>query len=117
LSTAPSEQRQRRAERVLEVSWADGTHYSLPLEYLRTHSPSAEVQGHGPGQQILVAGKRAVGVSAIEPVGQYGVLLRFDDGHDTGIFSWDTLARLGRDYADNWRTYVAALEKAGLGRD
>ncbi|MHB1282938.1 MAG: gamma-butyrobetaine hydroxylase family protein [Metallibacterium scheffleri] len=117
MSTAPSELRLRRAERVLEVSWADGTHYSLPLEYLRTHSPSAEVQGHGPGQQILVAGKRAVGVSAIEPVGQYGVLLRFDDGHDTGIFSWDTLARLGRDYAGNWQAYVAALEKAGLGRD
>lgn len=117
MSTAPSELRLRRAERVLEVSWADGTHYSLPLEYLRTHSPSAEVQGHGPGQQILVAGKRAVGVSAIEPVGQYGVLLRFDDGHDTGIFSWDTLARLGRDHAGNWQTYLAALEKAGLGRD
>lgn len=117
MSTAPSELRLRRAERVLEVSWTDGTRYSLQLEYLRTHSPSAEVQGHGPGQQILVAGKRNVGVTAIEPVGQYGVLLRFDDGHDTGIFSWDTLARLGRDYASNWQTYLAALERAGLGRD
>lgn len=106
-----------RATGILHLQFDDGLAASLDAEYLRVESPSAEVQGHGPGQQILVAGKRAVGVSAIEPVGQYGVLLRFDDGHDTGIFSWDTLARLGRDYAGNWQAYLAALEKAGLGRD
>lgn len=117
MSVAPEELRLRRAERLLEVRWADGTQYRLPLEYLRVHSPSAEVQGHGPGQQVLVAGKRNVGVAAIEPVGQYGVLLRFDDGHDTGIFSWETLARLGRDQDANWKSYLAALESAGLGRD
>lgn len=116
MSTAPSELCLRRAERVLEVSWTDGTRYSLPLEYLRTHSPSAEVQGHGPGQQILVAGKRNVGVTAIEPVGQYGVLLRFDDGHDTGIFAWDTLHALGRAQARNWQIYLDALLRAGLSR-
>ena len=113
----PQELRLRREARELLVRWADGTAYTLPLEYLRVHSPSAEVQGHGPGQQVLVAGKRTVGVSAIEPVGQYGVLLRLDDGHDTGIYSWDTLARLGRDYAANWAGYLAALQQAGLGRD
>ena len=116
MSTAPSELRLRRAERVLEVSWADGTHYSLPLEYLRTHSPSAEVQGHGPGQRVLVGGKGAVNIAAIEPVGQYAVLLRFDDGHDTGIFAWDTLYALGRDQARNWQGYLDALQRAGLSR-
>ena len=117
MSAPPSELRLRRAERVLEVRWDDGTQYALQLEYLRTHSPSAEVQGHGPGQQVLVAGKRNVGVTAIEPVGHYGVLLRFDDGHATGIFSWETLARLGRDQARNWQSYLAALQAAGLTRD
>lgn len=114
---APAELRLRRAERMLEVRWTDGTAYALPLEYLRTHSPSAEVQGHGPGQEVLVAGKRNVGVDSIEPVGQYGILLRFDDGHQTGIFSWDTLARLGRDQARNWSNYLDALQRAGLARD
>ncbi len=113
----PAELCLRRAERVLVVRWDDGTRFELPLEYLRTHSPSAEVQGHGPGGQVLVAGKRNVGVSAIEPVGQYGVLLRFDDGHATGIFGWDTLARLGRDYATLWPRYLDALQRAGLSRD
>lgn len=105
-----------RASHILEVSFDDGVTFRLPLEYLRTHSPSAEVQGHGPGQQVLVAGKRDVGVDAIEPVGHYGVLLRFDDGHDTGIYAWPTLYRLGRDQDANWKTYLAALEAAGRSR-
>jgi len=106
-----------RASRVLEVAFDDGATFRLPCEYLRVHSPSAEVQGHGPGQRVLVAGKRGVNIAAIEPVGHYGVLLRFDDGHDTGIFSWQTLHQLGRDQAVQWDAYVAALAAAGLSRD
>lgn len=105
-----------RASHILEVSFDDGAHFHLPFEYLRTHSPSAEVQGHGPGQQVLVAGKRHVGIDAIEPVGHYGVLLRFDDGHDTGIFAWSTLYRLGRDQHVNWQAYLTALDNAGCDR-
>lgn len=105
-----------RASHVLEVSFDDGANFRLPFEYLRTHSPSAEVQGHGPGQQILVAGKANVGIDAIEPVGHYGVLLRFDDGHDTGIFAWSTLYRLGLDQDTNWRAYLNAVADAGLSR-
>jgi DUF971 family protein len=105
-----------RASHVLEVGFSSGETFRLPCEYLRVNSPSAEVQGHGPQQRKLVAGKRGVNIAAIEPVGHYGVLLRFDDGHDTGIFSWSTLYTLGREQADNWATYLAALEAAGLQR-
>jgi DUF971 family protein len=106
-----------RASRLLEVAFDDGQTFRLPLEYLRVESPSAEVQGHGPGQKVLVAGKREVGVRAIEPVGHYGVLLRFDDGHDTGIYSWTTLHELGREQAQRFTAYLEALERAGLSRD
>lgn len=106
-----------RASRLLEVAFDDGQTFRLPLEYLRVESPSAEVQGHGPGQKVLVAGKREVGVRAIEPVGHYGVLLRFDDGHDTGIYSWTTLHELGREQAQRFAAYLDALERAGLSRD
>ena len=105
-----------QASHVLEVAFDDGASYRLPCEYLRVESPSAEVQGHGPGQKVLVAGKRNVNVRAIEPMGNYGVLLRFDDGHDTGIFSWSLLHQLGREYDSRWATYSAALEAAGLSR-
>jgi DUF971 family protein len=103
--------------RVLEVAFEDGSRFQLPCEYLRVESPSAEVQGHGPGQKVLVAGKRAVGIGAIEPVGHYGVLLRFDDGHDTGIFSWSTLYTLGREMEQRFGCYLDALAAAGLSRD
>ena len=106
-----------RASHVLEVAFDSGEVFRLPAEYLRVHSPSAEVQGHGPGQQVLVAGKRHVNIAAIEPVGHYAVLLRFDDGHDTGIYSWSTLHALGRAQAENWAQYEAALAAAGLSRD
>jgi DUF971 family protein len=106
-----------RASHVLEVGFDTGEVFRLPCEYLRVNSPSAEVQGHGPGQQVLVAGKRDVNIAAIEPVGHYGVLLRFDDGHDTGIFTWDTLYRLGRGQAEGWTGYLAALDAAGASRD
>ncbi len=105
-----------QASHVLEVAFDDGARFRLPLEYLRVESPSAEVQGHGPGQKVLVAGKRDVGVKAIEPMGNYGVLLRFDDGHATGIFSWNLLHQLGREYDARWATYLAALAAAGLAR-
>lgn len=106
-----------RGSRRLEVAFEDGTRFELPCEYLRVNSPSAEVQGHGPGQKQLVAGKRAVNIQAIEPIGHYGVLLRFDDGHDTGIYAWSTLYQLGRDFESGWQAYLDALDAAGLSRD
>jgi DUF971 family protein len=106
-----------RASRELEVAFDDGQHYRLPCEYLRVESPSAEVQGHGREQKVLVPGKRAVNIGAIEPVGNYAVLLRFDDGHCTGLYSWAYLAELGREQATRWPAYLAALEAAGLSRD
>jgi DUF971 family protein len=105
-----------RASHLLEVSFESGETFKLPCEYLRTHSPSAEVQGHGPGQRVLVAGKRHVNIDGIDPVGHYAVLLRFDDGHQTGIFSWSVLHDLGRNQDTNWAAYLAAMEQAGLAR-
>ena len=106
-----------RASHVLEVAFDDGAVFRLPAEYLRVNSPSAEVQGHGPGQKVLVAGKRDVNVDAVEPVGNYAVLLRFDDGHATGIYSWDVLYDLGRHQEPNWQAYLDALAAAGLSRE
>lgn len=119
--TAPiaTELRLRTTSRVLQVTFADGQVFELPFEYLRVHSPSAEVKGHGPGQEVLVTGKSGVGIRAIEPVGQYAVKLVFDDGHDTGLFTWKYLHELGRDQSDNWQRYlarVAASTAAGAGR-
>ena len=102
---------------VLDVAFDDGKRFSLPVEYLRVHSPSAEVRGHGPGQEVLQVGKRQVGVAAIEPVGVYAVKLVFTDGHDTGIYSWDYLHELGMKQEANWKTYIARLEQAGKSRD
>jgi DUF971 family protein len=104
------------ASRVLEVVFDNGERFRLPCEYLRVNSPSAEVQGHGPGQKVLVHGKSGVGIDALEPTGHYGVLIRFDDGHASGIFGWDTLYDLGRDYDTAWPAYLAALEAKGLSR-
>ena len=101
---------------MLEVAFDGGEAFRLPAEYLRVNSPSAEVQGHGPGQRVLVSGKANVNIDAVEPVGNYAVLLRFDDGHASGIFSWDVLYTLGRDHARNWQAYVDALDAAGLHR-
>ncbi|MER3546044.1 MAG: 1-(5-phosphoribosyl)-5-((5-phosphoribosylamino)methylideneamino)imidazole-4-carboxamide isomerase [Rhodanobacteraceae bacterium] len=106
-----------RASHTLEVAFDTGERFDLPCEYLRVHSPSAEVQGHGPGQQVLIAGKRDVNIDAIEPIGNYGVLLRFSDGHATGIFSWSTLYDLGVNQERNWKVYLEALEKNALNRD
>ena len=105
-----------RASHALEVAFDSGERFTLPCEYLRVESPSAEVQGHGPGQKVLVPGKRDVNIDAIEPVGHYGVLLRFSDGHATGIFSWNTLHTLGREYDARWAEYLAELDSRGLSR-
>ena len=101
-----TEIRLRRATRVLEVSFTDGSRFELPFEYLRVHSPSAEVKGHGLGEEVLVTGKEGVGIAAVEPVGQYAVKLVFDDGHDTGLFTWKYLHELGRDHAVKWARYL-----------
>lgn len=105
-----------RASHVLEVGFEDGRNYRLPAEYLRVNSPSAEVQGHGPGQKVLVAGKADVAIEEIVPVGNYAVLLKFSDGHQTGIYAWDVLESLGRDLERNWQEYLDALTAAGLSR-
>jgi DUF971 family protein len=94
-AAAPTEIRLRSKSRLLQVSFADGVQYQLPFEYLRVNSPSAEVQGHGPGQKVLVTGKENVLITAIEPVGHYAVKLVFDDGHDSGLFTWKYLRELG----------------------
>lgn len=106
-----------RASRLLEATFADGRNFRLPAEFLRVHSPSAEVQGHGPGQRVLLGGRRNVNISAIEPIGNYGVLLRFDDGHATGIFSWDTLYDYGCRQQAMWEQYLQDLADAGMARD
>jgi DUF971 family protein len=102
----PAEIKLRTTSRVLEVSFEDGSHFKLPFEYLRVHSPSAEVQGHGPGQEVLVLGKENVGIRTVEPVGQYAVKLVFDDGHDTGLYTWKYLYELGRDQEKKWARYL-----------
>ncbi|HEX3845178.1 MAG TPA: DUF971 domain-containing protein [Steroidobacteraceae bacterium] len=106
----PLEIKLRRTARLLEVTFEDGSRFELPFEYLRVYSPSAEVKGHGPGQETLVLGKEAVGIRAIEPVGQYAVKLVFDDGHDTGLYTWKHLYELGRDREEKWTRYLARVQ-------
>jgi DUF971 family protein len=99
--------------RVLELRFDDGYSCNLTCEYLRVNSPSAEVQGHGPGQEVLQKGKEEVGISEITPTGNYAIKLHFDDGHDTGIFTWGYLYALGQRYEDNWQQYLDKLTAAG----
>jgi DUF971 family protein len=103
--------------RILEVAFADGRRFRLPCEFLRVHSPSAEVRGHGPGQDVLPTGKKDVAIVAIEPVGNYAVKLVFSDGHDSGLFSWEYLYTLGNDQDALWQQYLDRLQKAGARRD
>ena len=105
------------ADRVLRVEFDDGTTSSLPAEYLRVESPSAEVQGHSPDQKRIVAGKRSVAIVGIEPVGNYAVRLLFDDRHDTGIYSWDYLYELGENQEKYWSQYLEKLAAAGASRE
>jgi DUF971 family protein len=113
---APTEIHLHKQSRVLEISFDDGKQFSYPAEYLRVYSPSAEVQGHGPGQEVLQVGKEAVNIAHIEPVGNYAICLHFDDEHNTGIYSWETLYRLGANYEKNWQRYLARLKEAGYER-
>lgn len=99
--------------RVLEVAFEDGTRFKLPCEFLRVYSPSAEVRGHGPGQETLPLGKENVNIARIEPVGNYAIKLCFDDGHDTGLYSWEWLYHLGSERPRLWQEYLARLAKAG----
>jgi len=109
----PTEIRLRRQSRRLELTYDDGASFSLPAEYLRVHSPSAEVRGHGPGQEVLQVGKENIGMRTIEPIGQYAIKIVFDDGHDTGLYSWDYLYELGAHQEERWQRYLDRLAAAG----
>ena len=109
----PAEIRLHQKSRVLEIHFDDGTHFDLPCEYLRVYSPSAEVRGHSPGQEVLQTGKEDVNIVAVEPVGRYAVKLVFDDGHQSGIYSWDLLYRLGKNRKELWGDYLRRLQEAG----
>jgi len=113
----PVEIRVKSAEKRLEIDFDDGRNFALPAELLRVESPSAEVQGHGPGGKTLVPGKRNVGIAGVDAVGNYAIRIRFDDGHDTGIFSWTYLRELGERQDEIWNAYLAALASRGLSRD
>lgn len=112
----PTDIKLHQKSRVLEVTFEDGRQFRFPAEYLRVYSPSAEVRGHGPGQEVLQLGKEGVNITNIEPIGTYAVLLHFDDGHNTGIYSWDLLHRLGENQEELWRTYLERLANAGYPR-
>ncbi len=107
----------KKEEQVLEVAFEDGKRFAMPAEYLRVDSPSAEVQGHGPGDKRIVAGRRNVGIMEVVPVGNYAVRLKFDDLHDSGLYGWDTLYDMGAEYETRWAAYLKALEENGLSRD
>ncbi len=106
-----------QASRVLEIGFADGSLFRIPFELMRVYSPSAEVQGHGPGQEVLQTGKRDVGITKLEMVGHYAVQPTFSDGHDTGLFAWPYLYKLGAEQADLWQRYQQRLAEAGIDRD
>jgi DUF971 family protein len=112
----PTEIKLHQKSRVLEVHFEDGAHFELTCEYLRVYSPSADVKGHGPGQGVLQTGKEFVNITAIEPVGNYAVKLCFDDGHSTGIYTWDYLYELGSHSERYWMDYLDALKRAGCQR-
>ena len=113
----PTEIRLHQQSRILELAYADGSRFRLPCEFLRVYSPSAEVRGHGPGQEVLQVGKQNVEITKIEPVGSYAVQLTFSDGHDTGIYSWDLLYDYGRRQEEMWRHYLKRMAEAGASRE
>ena len=113
----PTELHLKRAERILEIAFDDGLRFALPAELLRVESPSAEVRGHNAAERRIPGGKRGVGIDAVEPVGHYAVRLRFDDGHDSGIYTWVFLRELGQTQDERWAAYHAALAERGLSRD
>jgi len=116
-SPLPTEIKLHQQSRRLEIAFSDGARYEFSFEFLRVHSPSAEVRGHGPGQEVLQVGKRGVEIRALEPVGNYALQPSFSDGHDTGIFSWDYLHELGENHSRLWADYEQRLQAAGASRD
>ncbi|NIR60191.1 MAG: DUF971 domain-containing protein [Gammaproteobacteria bacterium] len=112
----PTDIKLHQKSRQLEIAFEDGARFRLPCEYLRVFSPSAEVRGHGPGQEVLVTGKENVNITNVEPVGNYAVKLVFDDGHDTGLYAWETLYDLGANHERYWTDYLRRLEQAGYSR-
>ena len=117
MSATPTEIKLHQKSRVLEIAFDNGKTFRLPYEFLRVYSPSAEVRGHGPGQEVLQTGKQAVEISTMEPVGSYAVQPQFSDGHGTGIYSWDYLYELGENQEKKWREYLAKLKAAGASRE
>ena len=117
MSLSPTEIRVDRAAKQLVVAFDDGVRFVMGAEYLRVLSPSAEVQGHAPGERRTVFGRRHVGITDLEPVGHYAVRIIFDDLHDTGIYSWEYLLSLGREHGERWRAYLDELASKGLSRD
>lgn len=116
MAPRPTDITLHQSSRVLEISFDDGNTFKLPCEYLRVYSPSAEVRGHGPGQEVLQIGKEQVNINAIEPIGHYALKLVFDDGHDSGLYSWDMLHDLGLNQARYWQDYLDRLKAAGYQR-
>jgi len=115
-SPLPTNINLHQKSRMLEIDFDNGEKYQYTCEYLRCFSPSAEVQGHGPGQEVLQVGKENVNIEKIEQVGNYAICIHFDDGHNTGIYSWETLYKLGKNYQANWDNYLKRLEQAGKKR-
>ncbi len=109
----PTEINLHQKSRTLEISFDDGKTFNMSCEYLRVHSPSAEVQGHGPGEGVLQVDKEDVGIKHIEPVGNYAIQIHFDDDHNTGIYAWETLYKLGENMEENWKAYLERLKEAG----
>lgn len=110
----PTSIKLRTQSKLLAIEFDDGNRFDLPFEYLRVYSPSAEVRGHGPGQEVLQLGKHNVGIKGVEPAGQYAVRLIFDDGHDSGLYTWDYLHELGRTHEQKWQQYLDRLTDLGI---
>lgn len=113
----PTEIKLHQKSRILDISFSDGKTFQFPCEFLRVHSPSAEVSGHGPGQEVLQAGKRLVNIVKIEPIGNYAIQLNFTDGHNTGLYSWDLLYNYGLNQDKMWQRYLQRVEEAGASRE
>ncbi|MDA8092666.1 MAG: DUF971 domain-containing protein [Betaproteobacteria bacterium] len=113
----PTEIKLHQQSRQLEIAFSDGAKFLLPCEFLRVYSPSAEVRGHGPGEEVLQVGKKEVGITKIDPVGNYAVQLTFSDGHDSGLYSWDYLHELGANQESLWARYLERLKEAGASRE
>lgn len=117
MSEQPTEIKLHQQSRILEISFSDNACFQLPYEFLRVYSPSADVSGHGPGQEVLQVGKRQVGVTGAIPAGSYAMQINFDDGHETGLYAWEYLYNLGKNQALLWQDYLDRLESAGASRD